>query len=216
MTTPLLVLAEFGCSETGDAELRAQLERTLAETRAVEAASRRPSGSAPPSAATCSRPTGPTARPSRAGSRTSSTVRRSCRGFRRWCIEGGFSEFTLAADHDRARKCASCGRWTQGRPGWSEHAPSACRQCSEAFTREPVNAMDSARELAEAVRRARASTPRSRATKTPQPAASVTRAPGRRPCRRSGAFRSIRSPDAQGVYSSRKSSPHPPTARQEP
>jgi quinol monooxygenase YgiN len=34
--TPLLVLAEFGCSESGDAELRSNLERTLAETRAVE------------------------------------------------------------------------------------------------------------------------------------------------------------------------------------
>jgi hypothetical protein len=56
--TPLLVLAEFGCSEAGDAELRAQLERTLAETRAV------------------------------AG-----------------------------------------GRWTQGKPGWSEAEPKTCRQC---------------------------------------------------------------------------------------
>jgi hypothetical protein len=33
--TTLLVLAEFGCSETGDPELRKQLERTLAETRAI-------------------------------------------------------------------------------------------------------------------------------------------------------------------------------------
>src|SRR5574338_477432 len=34
--TPLLVLAEFRCSEDGDAELRRHLERTLQEARAVE------------------------------------------------------------------------------------------------------------------------------------------------------------------------------------
>ena len=32
---PLLVVAEFRCTAEGDAELRAQLERTLAEVRAV-------------------------------------------------------------------------------------------------------------------------------------------------------------------------------------
>jgi hypothetical protein len=40
-----------------------------------------------------------------------------------------FSEFALSADHDRARKCAACGRWTSARPGWSVQGPATCRQC---------------------------------------------------------------------------------------
>ncbi|HXX46843.1 MAG TPA: antibiotic biosynthesis monooxygenase [Myxococcota bacterium] len=128
--TPLLVLAEFGCSETGDGELRAQLDRTLRETRAVEG---------------CLQATVW----ERAAERRflfvtywsdGDAVRRWVEnefhrtalmpGFRKWCVEGSFSEFTAAEpDHARARKCASCGRWSQAKPGWSEAAPASCRQC---------------------------------------------------------------------------------------
>jgi heme-degrading monooxygenase HmoA len=36
MTAPLLVLAEFRCSDEGDAALREQLARTMQEVRSVE------------------------------------------------------------------------------------------------------------------------------------------------------------------------------------
>lgn len=47
--------------------------------------------------------------------------------------EGCFGEYLLDADHDRARKCPSCGRWTKERPGWHEARPSGCAHCSAAF-----------------------------------------------------------------------------------
>jgi heme-degrading monooxygenase HmoA len=50
-------------------------------------------------------------------------------GFRNWCTEGCFGEYTLGTDHPRARKCASCGRWTQGLPGWNERQPEVCGKC---------------------------------------------------------------------------------------
>ena len=50
-------------------------------------------------------------------------------GFRQWCTEGCFGDYTLAADHERARKCASCGRWTRSLPGWDESGPSVCGRC---------------------------------------------------------------------------------------
>jgi quinol monooxygenase YgiN len=127
--TPLLVLAEFRCSEDGDVELRRQLDRTLAEVRAVEGCLQ---------ATVWERPV---------ERRYLFTTMWSDRdavhrwvenefhrtilmpGFRRWCTEGAFSEFALETDHDRARKCAACGRWTRGRPGWSEQGPTTCRQC---------------------------------------------------------------------------------------
>ena len=134
--TPLLVLAEFGCSETGDGELRAQLERTMRETRAVDG---------------CLQATVW----ERAAERRllfvtywtdAAAVRRWVEndfhsavlmpGFRKWCVEGSFSEFGAAEpEHARARKCASCGRWTQAKPGWSEAAPTSCRQCGASLAR---------------------------------------------------------------------------------
>jgi quinol monooxygenase YgiN len=129
----LLVLAEFRCTESGDAELRRHVDRTLAEARAVDGclqasvweqpAERRylfvtawTDGDA-------------------VGRWVANEFHRTVLmpGFRRWCSEGSFSELTLAADHDRARKCAACGRWTAARPGWSEAGPSACRQCGAAL-----------------------------------------------------------------------------------
>ena len=152
--TPLLVLTEFGCSETGDAELRKHLERTLAEARAVEGCLE---------ATVWERP---------AERRylfttywtDSEAVRRWVANefhkttlmpaFRRWCVEGSFSEFTLSVDHDRARKCASCGRWTAGRPGWSEREPSKCRQCGSALASNAPSAAAGAGGTGEAVRQA--------------------------------------------------------------
>jgi len=126
---PLLVLAEFRCSEEGQAELRTHLDRTLGEVRAVEGCLE---------ASVWERP---------AERRTLFTTVWSDRdavrrwvenefhrtilmpGFRRWCTEGSFGEWVLEADHDRARKYAACGRWTRGRPGWSGTGPSTCRHC---------------------------------------------------------------------------------------
>ncbi len=127
--TTLLVLAEFGCSQDGEKELRQQLERTLAECRAVDGCIE---------ATVWERPT------ERRFLFTTYWTERDAvtrwvenefhrvtlmPGFRRWCVEGSFSEFTLATDHDRARKCPKCGRWTSARPGWSEAGPTTCRQC---------------------------------------------------------------------------------------
>ena len=152
--TPLLVLAEFGCSETGDAELRKHLERTLDETRAIEGCLE---------ATVWERPTerrflfttywtdGDAVRRWVANAFHRTTL---MPGFRHWCVEGSFSEFALAVDHDRARKCASCGRWTSARPGWSEREPSTCRQCGAALRRDPRSAESSVQTVGEAVRRA--------------------------------------------------------------
>jgi quinol monooxygenase YgiN len=127
--TPLLVLAEFRSSEEGDADLRSHMDRTLREVRGVEGCLQ---------ATVWERP---------AERRYLFTTIWSDRyavrrwvenefhrttlmpGFRRWCSEGSFSEFALETDHDRARKCAACGRWTRGRPGWAEQEPSTCRHC---------------------------------------------------------------------------------------
>ena len=135
--TPLLVLAEFRCCEDGDAELRKQLDRTLEEVRAVEGCLQ---------ATVWERPA-----ERRYLFTTMWSDREAVRrwvendfhrtilmpGFRRWCTEGAFSEFSLETDHDRARKCPSCGRWTGGRPGWSEQGPATCRQCGRDLVADP-------------------------------------------------------------------------------
>ena len=130
---PLLVLAEFGCSSDGEAELRQHFERTLAETRATPGCLQ---------ATVWERPAERrflfTTHWTDAAAVTRWVENDFHRttlmpGFRRWCVEGAFSEFTPAADHDRARKCAACGRWTSARPGWSEQGPATCRQCGGAL-----------------------------------------------------------------------------------
>jgi quinol monooxygenase YgiN len=130
----LLVLAEFRCSEAGDTELRRHLERTLAEVRAVPGCLQ---------AGVWERPderrylfTTFWTDAAAVGRWVDNEFHRSTLmpGFRRWCTEGSFSELTLAADHDRVRKCGTCGRWTPGRPGWSEQGPASCRQCGAALT----------------------------------------------------------------------------------
>jgi quinol monooxygenase YgiN len=129
MTPPLVVFAEFGCTQDGEVELRKHLDQTLRETRATEGCLQ---------ATLWERP---------AERRflfvtmwtDSAAVTRWVEndfhrktlmpGFRKWCVEGSFTDLTVTGDHDRARKCAACGRWTAGRPGWSEAGPTNCRQC---------------------------------------------------------------------------------------
>jgi quinol monooxygenase YgiN len=130
---PLLVLAEFRCSEDGDVELRRHLERTLHEVRGVEGCLQ---------ATVWERPlerrhlfTTLWRDREAVGRWVENEFHRAVLmpGFRRWCTEGSFSEFALDADHDRARKCPACGRWTAGRPGWSEQGPATCRHCGGAL-----------------------------------------------------------------------------------
>lgn len=131
----LLVLAEFRCSEDGDAELRGHLDRTLVAVRAVAGCLQ---------ATVWERPAERRylfltwwSDAEAVGRWVDDEFHRTVLmpGFRRWCVEGSFSELTLAADHDRARKCAACGRWTAGRPGWSEQGPATCRQCGAPLAR---------------------------------------------------------------------------------
>jgi hypothetical protein len=135
---PLLVLAEFVFSEEGEAAFLHHRERTLDECRGVEGCLQ---------AVLWSRP----------GRRyqfstlwtDSEAVTRWVEndfhrtvlmpGFRKWCTEGCFGDYRLAVDHQRARKCASCGRWTQALPGWDERNPSACQKCGAALDRPPAN-----------------------------------------------------------------------------
>lgn len=133
---PLLVLAEFVLTEDGEAEFLRHRDRTLDEVRGVDGCLQ---------AVVWARP----------GRRyqfstlwtDSAAVARWVEnefhqkilmpGFRRWCTEGCFGEYTLAADHQRARKCAGCGRWTQGLPGWDESRLDACNQCGARLEQPP-------------------------------------------------------------------------------
>ena len=128
MTQPLLVLAEFVCSQAGDAEFRSHLERTLAEARSIDGCLH---------AVVWSRPD----RRYQFSTlwRDREAVKRWVEnefhrevlmpGFRKWCTQGWFGDFSLDIDHKRAIRCGKCGRWSQGQPGWSEVDPQACRQC---------------------------------------------------------------------------------------
>ena len=135
--TPLLVTAEFRCSEEGERELRQHLARTLEETRGVEGCLQ---------ATVWERPEErrhlfmTVWRDREALMRwVENEFHRSVLmpGFRRWCTEGSFGEFTLATDHDRARKCPACGRWTRELPGWYEAVPASCRSCGQALLEKP-------------------------------------------------------------------------------
>jgi heme-degrading monooxygenase HmoA len=126
--TPLLVLAEFAFTKHGEPAFLAHLDRTLAEVRGIEGCLQ---------AVVWSRP----ARRyqfstlwSDADAVTRWVENEFHRtvlmpGFRAWCTEGCFGEYALATDHRRARKCESCGRWTQTFPGWDESQPSTCVKC---------------------------------------------------------------------------------------
>jgi quinol monooxygenase YgiN len=125
---PLVVIAEFACSEQGDAELRQHLDRTLEEVRSDPG---------------CLQAT----LWSRADRRYQFfTVFRDAEalrrwvdhpfhrevlmpGFRRWCTTGWFGELRFEQDHRRARKCPACGRWSQSDPGYDERLPERCARC---------------------------------------------------------------------------------------
>lgn len=133
---PLLVLAEFVFTEDGEVEFLRYRDRTLDETRAVEGCLQ---------AVLWVRP----------GRRyqfstlwvDSAAVTRWVEnefhkkvlmpGFRKWCTEGCFGEYRLETDHKRARKCASCGRWSQGLPGWDESRPNTCGKCESPLEPPP-------------------------------------------------------------------------------
>lgn len=129
---PLQVLAEFVFTEEGEAAFLAHLERTLAEVRGIDGCLQ---------AVLWTRP-GRRYQFATLWSDSDAVTRWVANefhqtvlmpGFRKWCTEGCFGEYTLATDHERARKCASCGRWTQGLPGWDEGRLSACGKCGAAL-----------------------------------------------------------------------------------
>jgi hypothetical protein len=128
IVTPLLVLAEFVFSADGEVEFQRHLDRTLHETRSTEGCLQ---------AVLWKRP-GRRYQFSTLWTDASAVTRwvenefhRTVLmpGFRKWCTEGCFGEYLLEKDHKRARKCASCGRWTQALPGWDEARPETCEKC---------------------------------------------------------------------------------------
>jgi len=126
--TPLMVLAEFVFTEEGESGFLPHLERTLDEIRGIEGCLQ---------AVLWTRPgrryqfstlwSDPDAVTRWVENEFHQSVLMP--GFRKWCTEGCFGEYTLATDHQRARKCASCGRWTQALPGWDEGRPAGCEKC---------------------------------------------------------------------------------------
>lgn len=125
---PVLVLAEFGCTQRGDVALRAHLDQTLTEARGttgcLQAHVWERSGR---------RFLFVTSWADRAAVDrwVANTFHRDTlmTGFRQWCVEGWFGTYAEVADHARARKCPACGRWTQSHPGYDESLPPTCRQC---------------------------------------------------------------------------------------
>jgi hypothetical protein len=125
---PLLVVAEFVFTEDGERAFREHLDRTMAEVRGVAGCLH---------AVVWSRPgrryqfstlwTDADASDRWVQNAFHRTVLMP--GFRKWCSEGTFGEYTLAKDHKRARKCVACGRWAQGLPGWNEASPARCEKC---------------------------------------------------------------------------------------
>jgi heme-degrading monooxygenase HmoA len=129
---PLVVVADFRCTEGGDPVFRGHLDRTLAEVRAVagclgaelwERSGRR--------YRFFTLWTDAAAVKSWVGHPFHREVLMP--GFRAWCCEGWFGELRLEADHSRARRCAGCGRWTRSASGWSQAEPARCRHCGAAL-----------------------------------------------------------------------------------
>jgi quinol monooxygenase YgiN len=127
---PLLVLAEFRFSAEGEHQFAPHLERTLSEVRGIEGCLHADVWQQPGR-----RYLFHTVWTDRTGvdAWVENTFHRSVLmpGFREWCIEGWFSYWGLESDHNRARKCLACGRWTQAQPGWDGRLPDACRQCGQ-------------------------------------------------------------------------------------
>ncbi len=134
---PLLVLAEFVFTEDGEAEFLHHRDRTLDEVRGIDGCLQ---------AVLWTRP-GRRYQFSTLWTDVEAVTRwvenefhRTILipGFRKWCTEGCFGEYRLETDHKRARKCASCGRWTQDLPGWDESQPRACDKCGIGLS-QPVD-----------------------------------------------------------------------------
>lgn len=129
---PLLVFAEFVFSEPGEAEFLPHLERTLDEVRGIEGCLQAVLWTRPDRRYQFSTLWSDVEAVTRW---VENEFHRAVLmpGFRKWCTEGCFGEYILEADHKRARKCGSCGRWTQTLPGWDESLPSACEKCGADF-----------------------------------------------------------------------------------
>lgn len=132
----LQVLAEFVFTEEGEVEFGRYLDRTLEEVRGIEGCVhavvwRRP-GRRYQFATLWDQADGVTRW-------VENEFHESILmpGFRKWCTEGCFGEYTLATDHKRARKCPSCGRWTQSLPGWDEAQPATCNKCGAGLELAP-------------------------------------------------------------------------------
>lgn len=126
--SPLLVLAEFVFTEEGEAAFLRHRDRTLEEARSVEGCIQAVLWSRPDRRYQFSTLWSDAAAVTRwVDNDFHRTVLMP--GFRKWCSEGCFGEYTLETDHERARKCASCGRWTRDLPGWDEHRPGSCKAC---------------------------------------------------------------------------------------
>ena len=129
---PLLVLAEFVFTEDGEVEFRRHLDRTLAEVRAIDGCLQAVAWSRPGRRYQFSTLwTDADAVTRWVKNEFHQTILMP--GFRKWCTEGCFGEYTLAVDHKRARKCTGCGRWTQELPGWDESRPATCTKCGAAL-----------------------------------------------------------------------------------
>ena len=128
----LLVVAEFVFSEAGEIEFLAHRDRTLAEVRATDGCLQAVVWSRPDRRYRFSTLWEDDEAVSRwVANEFHRTV--VMPGFRSWCTEGCFGEYRLARDHERARRCPACRRWTKGLPGWSEQAPGACAHCGAAL-----------------------------------------------------------------------------------
>ena len=123
-----MVLAEFVFTEPGEAEFSPHLERTMEAMRGIDGCLQ---------AVLWTRPgrryqfstlwTDPDALARWVDHEFHRSVLMP--GFRKWCTEGCFGEYTLTTDHERARKCGGCGRWAKALPGWNESVPSMCGRC---------------------------------------------------------------------------------------
>jgi hypothetical protein len=126
---PFVVVAEFACTEDGWRELERHLDRTLREVRATPGCLHAASWTAPGRRIhflTYWDDPGAVAR------WVDNAFHREVLmpGFRRWCREGWFGDLRLVRDHDRARRCPACGRWSRARPGFDGRGPTVCRHCS--------------------------------------------------------------------------------------
>ena len=136
ITSPLLVVAEFVFTAEGEAEFLRHRDRTLDEVRGVEGCIQAVLWSRPGGRLQFSTLWSDAAAVKRwVDNEFHRTV--LLPGFRKWCSEGCFGEYVLEADHKRARKCPTCGRWTQEQPGWDESRPSTCAQCGDPLPSPP-------------------------------------------------------------------------------